>query len=184
MLFALLLQILLHIGSISCTRNTLPELNPLSPKSPVPENNLLGRASSPTPSLQLKGYVNIIVDLSQFRSISIPEGKRLNINILGGNWTNPDGSLLAKIIPNIGGEQGYIDATNVFHLDVRYVVQFVSDNKYGYVQAKGPGKIGASNKVIQTVETDSTANLTFNNRLLYSPGIFSGNCLTAPIWAL
>ncbi len=91
---------------------------------------------------------------------------------------------------------------------MRYVIQFVSDKKYGYVQLKGYGKAGSSNKLAvlvayvalpfdvqngstdinltwecRLVETDSAKNLGFNGQLLYSPGFFTGNLLRAPIWA-
>jgi len=77
--------------------------------------------------------------------------------------------LLANVLPGVGGEQGYVDKNGLFHLgssrqctaefnksslcltsafalDVRYVVQFVSDKKYGYVQLKGFGTLGVVNK--------------------------------------
>ena len=38
--------------------------------------------------------------------------------------------------------------TSVFVPDVRYVVQFVSDKKYGYAQLQGYGRLGVDNKGI------------------------------------
>ena len=76
-----------------------------------------------------------------------------------GNWTNTDGSLLATLVPGIGGEQGYIDSNGLFQLDVRYVVQFASDKKFGYVQAKGVGKAGGSNKVALSVSDVTTLDI-------------------------
>jgi len=100
-----------------------------------------------------------------------------------GNWTKTDGSLLATVVPGMGGENGYTDSNGLFHLDIRYTIQFVSDNKFGYVQLKGYGKAGASNKVSLLVETDSPANLKFNGQLFYSPGTFiGGTLLRSPIW--
>ncbi|KAF9506438.1 hypothetical protein BS47DRAFT_1352699 [Hydnum rufescens UP504] len=90
-------------------------------------------------------------------AIAVPEGTRLNVGVRGGNWTKPDGTLLAKVLGGLGGEHGYIDPTGVFHLNVRYTVQFVQDNKWGYVEMKGFGILGVSNKAFITLESDSVA---------------------------
>ncbi|KAF8315758.1 uncharacterized protein EI90DRAFT_3087925 [Cantharellus anzutake] len=84
MLFAVIvLQALLSIGGISCGHAS-PELEPALVIQPsVLGDNLRGGASSPIPWLQLEGYVNLIADVSQFRSISILKGHRVNVNIVG-----------------------------------------------------------------------------------------------------
>jgi len=135
------------------------------------------------PYVQLQAYTNVLANLAQSHPITIPEGTRVNVQILGGNWTRTDGKLLATVVPDIGAEQGYIDTKGLFHLDVRYTIQFASDKKFGYVQLKGFGKAGVSNKVWMVVETDSVQNQRFTGTLLYSPGSFTGNLLRAPVWA-
>jgi len=105
-----------------------------------------GDSSPPHPQTRLAFLSTIVVDLVDFREIAIPEGTRVNVDIRGGNWTKPDGTLLANILGGLGGEHGYIDSTGVFHLNVRYTVQFVQDNKWGYVQMNGFGTAGVSNK--------------------------------------
>ncbi|KAF8342164.1 uncharacterized protein EI90DRAFT_3116065 [Cantharellus anzutake] len=132
--------------------STGPPKQALAWKPSVLGNNLPAGASAPgTPQLQLWGYANFIYEVAQPHVISIPEGHRVNVKLIGSNWTNPDGSLLANVVPGIGGEEGYVDTKGVFHVDVRYVAQFVSDGKYAYVQLKGNGTAGRSNKVTMSV---------------------------------
>ncbi|KAF8338118.1 uncharacterized protein EI90DRAFT_2543147 [Cantharellus anzutake] len=152
MFFARILQALACIGSTSCTP-PLQFKQALARQPSVLGDNLLtgGALASGIPQLQLWGYASFIYEGAQPNVISIPAGRRVNIKLLGGNWTNPDGSLLADVVPGIGGEQGYVDINGVFHIDVRYVVQFVSDEKYAYVQLKGNGTAGQSNKVTMSV---------------------------------
>jgi len=137
----------------------------------------------PVPLLQLQGYSHLVAELSNIHPIVIPEGTRVNVQLVGGNWTKPDGTLLANVLPGVGGEQGYVDKNGLFHLDVRYVVQFVSDKKYGYVQLKGFGTLGVINKGFVIVETDSAENLKFNGQQLYAPGAFIGPVLSSPLWS-
>ncbi|KAF8327367.1 uncharacterized protein EI90DRAFT_3290932 [Cantharellus anzutake] len=117
--------------------------------------------------------------------INVTEGRRVNVRFLGGNWTDPHGKVFAKILPGIGGEQGYFDTVKppVFHLDVRQTIQFVSDGRYGYVQLKG-FRLGNLGPAILSVETDSADNLKWNNQILYSLGNFSSTGVSAPIWAV
>ncbi|KAF9508579.1 hypothetical protein BS47DRAFT_214131 [Hydnum rufescens UP504] len=101
-----------------------------------------------TPQFQLAFISTIIVDLNNLGEITIPEGVRANAHILGGNWTRPDGSLLANIVTGIGGQNGYIDSTGILHYDVRYTIRFVEDNKYGYITVTGFGIIGVKNRLV------------------------------------
>ncbi|KAF9503043.1 hypothetical protein BS47DRAFT_1356503 [Hydnum rufescens UP504] len=52
-----------------------------------------------------------ILSLGTAAFIAVPEGTRLNVGVRGGNWTKPDGTLLAKVLGGLGGEHGYIDPT-------------------------------------------------------------------------
>jgi len=138
----------------------------------------------PHPKTTLKFRAHVVVDLANFRQIKIPEGTRINAGVLGGNWTSPDGTLLATVVPGVGGEHGYIDSTGVFHLDVRYTVQFVADKKWAYYQAKGFGTAGVINRIFPTIESDSVAAKGLVEQTLYAPGVFVGNVLVASHWAL
>ncbi|KAF8342791.1 uncharacterized protein EI90DRAFT_3115336 [Cantharellus anzutake] len=172
MVFTLILQTLAYFGIISNVP-TPPWGVDQAPASLPP---------FPNPPSELWGYANGIYEANVGHGLNVTNGRRVNVKVLGGNWTNPDGSLLAHILPGIGGDQGYKDAAT-FHQDIRQTMQFVSDNKYGYVRLKGY-RSGVNVWVIITVETDSVANLKFNNRLLYSVAMFKGDTVMAPIWAL
>ncbi|KAF9508586.1 hypothetical protein BS47DRAFT_214594 [Hydnum rufescens UP504] len=138
---------------------------------------------APHPQTQLAFLSTLVVDTANFRKITIPEGTRLNVDVRGGNWTKPDGTLLANVVGGLGGEHGYIDSTGVFHLSARYTVQFVQDSKFGYIQMQGFGTPGTQNKVFITLESDSAAATGLIEQILYAPGKFVGNLLVAPHWA-
>lgn len=86
-----------------------------------------------------------------------------------GNWTNPDGSVLANVVGGVGGEFGFVDHNNVFNLSrsflcfticclpymnffvftvAQYTVQFPVDKAYGYVTVQGTGLFGHGNELI------------------------------------
>jgi len=153
----------------------------------APTNDLASAAvarADPHPKLKHMFTLNINASLPDPRLIKIPEGFRLDVSVIRGNLTNPDGSLLATIVSGLGGEQGFVDLANVAHLDVRYSVQFVADKKYGYVQHVGFGVSGVSNKGIATIESDSVAATGLLDRTFYAPGhVVGGEVLVAPYWA-
>ncbi|KAF8312045.1 uncharacterized protein EI90DRAFT_3155254 [Cantharellus anzutake] len=182
MVFAALLQVLAYIGVISTAHSPLEINQALVLQPSIPRDN--SPAVPPILPNEHWGYVNFHYEMDQPHPIDASEGRRINVKTLGGNWTNPNGSLLAKVLPGIGGDQGYIDKENVFRLDVRQAIEFVSDRKYGYVQLNGFGKVGGGNNVFITVETRSAANLKFNNRLLYALGVFTDAGVSATVWAL
>lgn len=48
--------------------------------------------------------------------ITSPYGKRLTAaGYLGGNFTTPDGTLVANVYPNVGGDSGITDNNGVLH---------------------------------------------------------------------
>jgi len=124
------------------------------------------------------------IDLVNDRPIAVPEGTRFNIAILGGNWTNPDGSLLAIVVGGVGGEFGFIDHNNVFNLIAQYTVQFPVDKAYGYVQLQGAGFFGQANELFVTIESNSTAAKGLVARTLYAPGVLIDTFLAAPHYLL
>ncbi|KAF8327377.1 uncharacterized protein EI90DRAFT_3156156 [Cantharellus anzutake] len=183
MVFTAILQLLAYIGVIAA-----------APASPFDANHglaLLGNGllahnkdgAAPALPAEYWGGVNFIYDFSKINPLNATEGQRVNIGLLGGKWTDTKGRVIAKVLPAIGGDQGYTDKEGIFHVDIRQTIQFVSDGRFGYVQLTGY-KRGAYASTTVSVETDSAANLKFNNQIFYALGSFSGNILTGSIWAL
>ncbi|KAF8327389.1 uncharacterized protein EI90DRAFT_3067557 [Cantharellus anzutake] len=185
MVFSAIIHVLAYIGVISTTPTPL-ELgqNPVLPLSPLITIVYDSDPLVPIPRLEHWGYVTFQYELDQLHIADVTIGQRVNVKLLGGNWTNPDGSVRAKVLPDIGGEQGYIDPDGVFHLNVRQVIEFVSDKRFGFVKLHGFGKVGGAANVIINVETDSADSLKFNNQPLWAPGTFSATSVSAPLWAL
>jgi hypothetical protein len=53
-----------------------------------------------------------------------------------GNLTNPDGSLLATVIP-IGSNNGIVDSSGAVHIDARMTLQLTKDQHFMYLRAAG-----------------------------------------------
>ncbi|KAG8957184.1 hypothetical protein FRC03_010384 [Tulasnella sp. 419] len=112
--------------------------------------------------------------------ITSPYGKRLTAaGYLGGNWTTPDGKLVANVYPNVGGDSGITDNTGLLHVDTRMTWKFVDDNKYGFMHAIGSGVAYDYDDLYIEFETDSTNHPEINNKFLYGRGTFNG-----PIWTI
>jgi len=127
----------------------------------------------------------LIVDLLDLRFVKTGSGTRVNVAIVGGNWTSPSGDLIGSFVPGLGGEHGVIDSAGLLHLDVRYSLQFVKDQKFAYVEFKGTGKAAQSNRCTVRIETDSEADaeLGLTQKELFAPGVFVGDVLVASYWA-
>ncbi|KAF9512830.1 hypothetical protein BS47DRAFT_1344941 [Hydnum rufescens UP504] len=108
---------------------------------------------------------------------------RINVGLKGGTWKRPDGTLLANIVAGVGGELGYIDINQVFHMEFTYAVQFVEDNKWGYVHGKGFSTPTEPPKTFYTLESDSVAAKGLTEQTLYASGQFKGELLDATNYA-
>ncbi|KAF8327387.1 uncharacterized protein EI90DRAFT_3067542 [Cantharellus anzutake] len=185
MVFSAIIHVLAYIGVISATPTPL-ELGqtPVLPLSPLTSILYDSDPLVPIPRLEHWGHVVFEYELDQRHAADVTVGKRVNVKLLGGNWTNPDGSVRAKVLPDIGGEQGYTDDEGLFHLDIRQVLEFVSDKRFGFVELRGFGKIGGAANIIINVETDSADSLKFNNQPLWAPGSLSDTSVSSPVWAL
>ncbi|KAF8327378.1 uncharacterized protein EI90DRAFT_1788409 [Cantharellus anzutake] len=180
MVFSTILHVLAYIGLSS----TAP--SPFEVDQGLVANNLgllSDPASEPLLPYEYWGRLNFDYEFKKLHPVNISGTQRVSVRFLGGNWTDTKGHVIAKVLPNIGGEQGYWDKKNNFHLDVRQTIQFVSDGKYGYVQlkgfrikTKGPGTI--------SIETDSADHQKWNNQILYALGGFVSTGVSAPIWAV
>jgi len=122
-------------------------------------------------------------DLDNVRTIAVPEGTRINVGLKGGTWKRSDGTLLANIVAGVGGELGYIDTNQVFHMEFTYAVQFVEDNKWGYVHGKGFSTPTEPPKTFYTLESDSVAAKGLTEQTLYASGQFEGELLDATNYA-
>ncbi|KAF8327368.1 uncharacterized protein EI90DRAFT_3156154 [Cantharellus anzutake] len=185
MIFTALLQLLLaYIGVIAAAPASPFEANQglASLGNSLIANHNNGGAG-PTLDAELWGHIHFIYQLIRPHPINVTEGVRVNIRFLGGTWRDTNGRLIAIVLPGIGGDEGYTDKAGVFHVDIRQTVRFVSDGRFGYVQLTGY-KIGNYASTVVSIETDSAANLKFNNRIIYSLGTFSKTGVSAPIWAL
>ncbi|KAG9077345.1 hypothetical protein FRC06_008971, partial [Ceratobasidium sp. 370] len=74
-------------------------------------------------------------------SVNGPLGTRVGLGITGGNMTAPDGSLIAKVVPGVGGETGVIDKKGNLEINVKAFFQFLDDHKFGYVAISGIGPL-------------------------------------------
>ncbi|KAG9119083.1 hypothetical protein FRC07_006073 [Ceratobasidium sp. 392] len=102
-------------------------------------------------------------ELSDFKQIEGPLGTRIGVSILGGNLTSPDGKLLAKAVPGLGGDTGVIDKTGNVQIDARVFYQFVDDGKYAYVVSTGVGSFTGGSFDAARIETDSPARSAWNS---------------------
>ncbi|KAF9512824.1 hypothetical protein BS47DRAFT_1393852 [Hydnum rufescens UP504] len=99
-----------------------------------------------------------------------------------GTWKKPDGTLLANIVPNVGGEQGYQDHSGVLNMNIKYTVQFIEDNKWGYVQGKGVANRDGVTELFITLESDSVAAKGLTGQTIYAPGHFQKELIVATNW--
>ncbi|KAF9512831.1 hypothetical protein BS47DRAFT_1393863 [Hydnum rufescens UP504] len=144
----------------------------------IPDNGL-----TPTPPQTRLAFLSSADrDIAHLRPITIPEGTRINVAFNGGTWTKPDGTLLANIVPNVGGEQGYQDHTGILNMNIKYTVQFVEDNKWGYVQGKGVADGDGVTKLFITLESDSVAAKGLTGQTIYAPGHFQNELIVATNW--
>lgn len=174
--YVLLHTLSLHVGS-ALAHSGQPEA-----QDQFKEEVITAKFAPPKPTLEFVSY--LLPHLEDFRTVAITEGTRINVDWKGGNWTTPDGELLADVLPGVGAEHGYIDAEGILHVSGRYTVQFVSDKKYGFVTMNGFGTAGVSNEVSVVVETDSAQHRHLNSKPLYGPGIFSPDgYIVSPYWS-
>jgi hypothetical protein len=55
-----------------------------------------------------------------------------------GNWTLPNGTLIANVYPNVGGDSGIQDNTGTLHVDTRMTWK-LTDEHYVWMHAVGQG---------------------------------------------
>lgn len=53
----------------------------------------------------------------------------------------PNGTIIAKVVPGVGGETGVIDKNNNLEIEARAFFQFVDDKKYAYLTGVGIGSL-------------------------------------------
>jgi len=137
----------------------------------------------PPPDLQLVFICNLVLDVPDDFLIVTPKYTRVPVPITGGNWTTPEGKLIANVVTGIGGEWGLVDSTGTLYVDSVYFVQFVEDKKYAYSYLQGYGVPYVSDDGRAVVETDSPKYSYFNNISFVAPGLLTGELLVSPHWA-
>ncbi|KAG8707560.1 hypothetical protein FRC09_001752 [Ceratobasidium sp. 395] len=106
--------------------------------------------------------------------IKSPYGNRLTAaGYVGGNWTMPDGTLVAKVYPNVGGDSGIQDNNGVLHVDTRMTWK-LTDGSYVWMHAQGQGIAYKSDDLFIELETDSTKYSWLNNKYFIGVGTFNG----------
>ena len=55
--------------------------------------------------------------------------------------TAPNGTLIGKVVPGVGGETGIIDKNGNLEIDVKAFFQFVDDKKFAYAAISGIGPL-------------------------------------------
>ncbi|KAG9089720.1 hypothetical protein FS749_001110 [Ceratobasidium sp. UAMH 11750] len=119
--------------------------------------------------------------LSDNHLVGGPLGTRVGLGFLDGNMTAPDGSLIAKVVPGVGGETGVIDKNGNLEIDVKAVFQFVDDKKFAYAAISGIGPLSGKPYDAQHIETDSSSRLAWNsyfivaNVSLVNPALLIGD---------
>lgn len=59
-------------------------------------------------------------------------------HVHSGNWTLPNGTLVANVYPNVGGDSGIQDNTGTLHVDTRQTWK-LTDGHYVWMHAIGQG---------------------------------------------
>ncbi|KAG8689222.1 hypothetical protein FRC08_011041 [Ceratobasidium sp. 394] len=119
--------------------------------------------------------------LSDNHLVGGPLGTRVGLGFLDGNMTAPDGSLIATVVPGVGGETGVIDKNGNLEIDVKAVFQFVDDKKFTYAAISGIGPLSGKPYDAQHIETDSSSRLAWNsyfivaNVSLVNPALLIGD---------
>ncbi|KAF9510395.1 hypothetical protein BS47DRAFT_1348091 [Hydnum rufescens UP504] len=152
--------------------------SPLSMISRTPRS-----APLPPPEFELVFICNLFFDIPSDFSIVTPKWTRVTLPITGGNWTTPEGKLIATVVPGIGGEWGKVDASGTLFVDSVYFVQFVHDKKYAYSYLDGYGVPSISDNGRAIIETDSPKYAGLNNITFFAPGILTEGLLVSPHWA-
>ncbi|QRW10624.1 dihydrosphingosine 1-phosphate phosphatase [Ceratobasidium sp. AG-Ba] len=103
-----------------------------------------------------------------------PYGHRLTAaGYLGGNWTLPNGSKIADVYPNVGGDSGIQDNTGTLHVDTRMTWK-LDDGSYVWMHALGQGVAYVSDDLYIELETDSKKYSWLNNKYFIGVGTFNG----------
>lgn len=106
--------------------------------------------------------------------ITSPYGHRLTAaGYLGGNWTLPNGTLIANVYPNVGGDSGIQDNEGTLHVDTRMTWKLV-DGSYVWMHALGQGVAYVSDDLYIELETDSKKFSWLNNKYFIGVGTFKG----------
>ncbi|KAF8598874.1 hypothetical protein BDV93DRAFT_560899 [Ceratobasidium sp. AG-I] len=125
----------------------------------------LANAASTKPK-SLPSYKHIYsfsLELTENHLVNGPLGTRVGLGLTGGNMTAPNGTVIGKVVPGVGGETGIIDKNGNLELDVKVFFQFVDDKKFAYVAVSGIGPLSGHPLDAHHVETDSPSRLAWNS---------------------
>ncbi|KAG9128405.1 hypothetical protein FRC07_013745 [Ceratobasidium sp. 392] len=132
----------------------------------------------------LPGYKHLYswtAELSEVRQIQGSLGTRIGVGLLGGNMMSPDGRLIAKAVPGLGGDTGLVDKNGNVQADARLFFQFLDDGKYAYMVTPGIGSFTGQSFDAVRIETDSVSRAAWNgyflvaNVSLSSPTLLRGD---------
>ncbi|KAF9017072.1 hypothetical protein BDZ89DRAFT_1075020, partial [Hymenopellis radicata] len=98
------------------------------------------------------------------RTTNGPFGTRTLIGFTGGNLTDPNGHVLASVLPGLGGELGLLGSNNVFYPNVRLGLQWLDDSSFAYVELHGSGEFLVAATSYARFETDSSSRADLNGR--------------------
>ncbi|KAF8600061.1 hypothetical protein BDV93DRAFT_525608 [Ceratobasidium sp. AG-I] len=115
---------------------------------------------------QLPAYTHLFsfnLTLSDNHPVEGPLGTRYGLGLVDGTMTAPNGTVIAKTVPGIGGETGVIDKNNNLQVEARAFFQFVDDGKYAYLIATGIGSLVGHPFDYERIETDSPSRLAWNS---------------------
>ncbi|KAF8595991.1 hypothetical protein BDV93DRAFT_528311, partial [Ceratobasidium sp. AG-I] len=133
----------------------------LASQTPLQETNIV----SVNPKLlpHYKHFYSFSFELTENHIVDGPIGTRIGVGFTGGSMTAPSGTLIAKVVPGVGGETGIIDKNGNLQIDVKVFFQFIDDNKFAYVAISGVGPLTGHPLNAHHIETDSPSRLAWNS---------------------
>ncbi|QRV93139.1 hypothetical protein RhiJN_21157 [Ceratobasidium sp. AG-Ba] len=114
-------------------------------------------------------------------AFSGPLGNRVGLGLTGGDMTAPNGTLIGKFIPGIGGETGILDTNGNLQIDVRGYVKFTDELAYAFLHITGVGPLAGKPYDAHHIETNSTTRSAWNtyfvaaNVTLVNPALLIGD---------
>ncbi|KAH9925387.1 uncharacterized protein BXZ73DRAFT_79050 [Epithele typhae] len=107
---------------------------------------------------------SFVLDPKATNPYTTPQGTRIHSQILGGNFTDLSGKLVATLFPT--SENGRMLADGTFYPETTFILNFVAENKLAYVRLRGVGVFGSGEYLYAHIETESQTYGFLNTRFI------------------